>query len=529
MKTNALVFLLSSLLFLQPKLATSQNYEIETGSEFTASHSQSFRFLAKDQSTYYYVQYNGPFSNPVQQRVYLKTLDKDLNPTSEKIVSLGKGKEAESLEFAITSKQKKSFILSSRTDRKERIHYLFSRKVNYEDFSLPTEGEVVVRTPFEGNSFFSNARYILRASRDSSKFLVYTKLSSKKNDPEKFYFVVFDDEMKLIWEKEIILPFSDRLFKVQEARIDNKGNIYLLGKRYRDKLKELVKGLPNYYHSLFFINKDGISDEFKVVTKEKILTDMNLGIVNGQDIICSGVFREEESKKQGVFYFRVDAKDKGIIAKSYKYLDVSMIGSKYEQEKINEQTNQKKKEKMEEELFKYYTFRDLVLREDGGSILIGESTYASVDGTKYESRTETRYYADFILLVLIDPQGEIEGTKLIQKAQTQLNSTRFISYSLSIHQNRLFFLFNDHIKNSNLKEGEGPWTYVAGALGTKANSGLSLTKFEDGELAERKFLSSFAELDNFWVLPSISSQAFDGESLLILRKKNKVKFGRVKY
>lgn len=529
MKTNALVFLLSILLFLQSESGFCQDYEIKTGSEFTATSGQKFRFLAKDASNYFFIQFNGPFSNPAQQKVYLKTLDNKLNLASEKIVSLGKGKLTESLEFAFSTKQKKSFILSSRTDRKDKVHYLFSRKVEYGNFSIPDEGKTIVKTPFEGNSFFSNARYILRTSRDSSKFLVYTKLNSKKNDPEKFYFVVFDDEMNLVWEKKINLPFSDRLFKVQEVRIDNQGNIYLLGKRYRDKLKELVKGRPNYYHSLFFINKDGISEEFKVVTKEKILTDMNLGLVNNQDVICAGIFREEESKKQGVFYFRVDAKDKGIIAKSYKYLDISMIGSKYEQEKINEQNNQKKKEKMEEELFKYYSFRDLVLREDGGSILIGESSYYKEDATKYESRIETRYYADFILLVMIDPQGEIEGTKLIQKAQTQLNSTRFISYSLRIHQNGLYFLFNDHIKNSNLAEGEGPWTYVAGALGTKASSGISLTKFESGEISERKFLSSFSNLDNFWVLPTLSSQAFDGESLLILRKKNKVKFGRVKY
>jgi hypothetical protein len=99
--------------------------------------------------------------------------------------------------------------------------------------------------------------------------------------------------------------------------------------------------------------------------------------------------------------------------------------------------------------------REILIKEDGGVVLIGEQFYIRVVTTTStdangNTRTTTTYYYYYndIIVVNIDGKGDIDWAKKIPKRQVTTNDGGYYSsYSLSVVEDKLYFIFNDHLKN----------------------------------------------------------------------------------
>merc|ERR1711916_334994 len=103
--------------------------------------------------------------------------------------------------------------------------------------------------------------FSLAESRDKSKFMLYDSDIYDRGENEKFTVRVCNDDMQLLWNKKITIPYEDKLFEIENYRVDNFGNAYILGIEYKDKLRTRRRGKPNYQYKILSYKNGG--EDFK--------------------------------------------------------------------------------------------------------------------------------------------------------------------------------------------------------------------------------------------------------------------------
>ena len=104
-----------------------------------------------------------------------------------------------------------------------------------------------------------------------------------------------------------------------------------------------------------------------------------------------------------------------------------------------------------------YELMPLVLRKDGGLLLMAEQRYVYQSGGVFgdsPSSGEVDYNYKDILLVSLDKNGEIEWSKILHKEQFSTNdNARYSSFFVFKNRSSIRILFNDHIQwNSGILE-----------------------------------------------------------------------------
>jgi hypothetical protein len=123
-------------------------------------------------------------------------------------------------------------------------------------------------------------------------------------------------------------------------------------------------------------------------------------------------------------------------------------------------------DKRKAELYNF-ALDDLILRNDGGAVLVAEQFYVYEDqefdnfGVGFNrfgnpnNAVRTNYFYNYndIIVVNIRPTGEIEWTARIPKKQETVNDGGYYSsYAMSIQPTGLYFLYNDNARNFDDKK-----------------------------------------------------------------------------
>ena len=149
-------------------------------------------------------------------------------------------------------------------------------------------------------------------SKDSTHLLIYNDLPYQKNESERFGFRVFDKDFNSVWEKDIVLPYPDNQFTVEEYQVDDFGNVHLLGVLYTDSAKWRRRGSPTYqYVILTYMDKGERMEEFRVGLEDKFVTDLTFRVTKKGELICSGfLFRKRDLQCERRLLFPPRTKDK---------------------------------------------------------------------------------------------------------------------------------------------------------------------------------------------------------------------------
>lgn len=136
-----------------------------------------------------------------------------------------------------------------------------------------------------------------------------------------------------------------------------------------------------------------------------------------------------------------------------------------------------------------YNLRDIVLKEDGGAVLVAEQffvrimahTYTDANGVMH-TNTYKKYFFNDIIVVNVDEQGEIMWANKIPKRQATVDDGGyFSSYTMAVVKDKLYFVFNDNPKNlSAYKEGKPAVFY-----GTKDAVAVLLEVSMDGNIRKQ--------------------------------------------
>lgn len=364
--------------------------------------------------------------------------------------------------------------------------------------------------------------FLFRLSNDSSHVLIVANPPYEKYADEKFNIHLIDAGLQKKWTREIMPPYKDQYFSLDNYIITAEGNVYILATISRDKTvmtRAERRTTPTYYHSALMYNpaNDSLS-EYKIQLDPKFISDIIMTVDSAGDIICSGFYSNKSSNAIiGTFYMKISkatgkAEREGTMDFSSEFLTQFMSTKRAAKKK---------------ELYDY-NLRYLVQRNDGGAILVAEQYYETqVCNTDPRTGTTTctyYYYYNDIVVVNIKPDGTIEWARKIPKLQVSRNDGGyFLSFAFAVSGNSLYFMFNDNPKNLAVVAGKG-YKY----MNNVTKSVAVLVNMEMNGEQTRQTMFRNRDLKTY-LRPKLSLQVGEKRMFLYGQKRNTFKIASVDF
>ena len=425
-------------------------------------------------------------------------------------------------------------IFSVLNDKNTKTKILFAQTVNKKTLKLSPKLTNIGTINYGGSKRGYTGSFSFNVSKDDKRILIYYSLPFKKGENQKLSFHIYDKDLNSVWKKAITMPYEDELFQVKSHQIQDNGDMYLLTKIFQEKPKDRIKGKPNYHYQIFaYSNKGKSVKEYPIVLKDKFLSEMNITINNQGDIICAGFYSNYSSNSlDGSYFLKIDSESKNIVSKNFKEFGLDFITQNMT-DKQKKKTEKRDEKGQDAELYKY-ELDQIILREDGGAILVGEQYYVRVTTTTTSegaTRTVTHYYYNDILVISINPKGEIDWTEKIAKRQHTTDDGGFYSsYVVSVVGDRINFIFNDNIKNlATAKMTKGKEKGIVYNFTSRFKSSVAVLVQVDADgrqVKEALFNAKEAEL---LIRPKVCEQISDNEVVIYGKKRKTERVGKVTF
>ena len=462
--------------------------------------------------------------------IALEHYDNNMDQSKSVEIELKHNKKNHELEYVLQF-HGGLYLFTSYKDQKQKQNFLYVQRINTKSLKPEGEPREIASINYEGERKSNSGSFDYSLSSDSTKMLIFYKLPVNKKEKERFGFHVFDEKMSEIWRKEITLPYEEELFDVERYKVDNAGNVHLLGMIYSEKRKIKRRGEVNYkYQVLSYREKGSILTEYPIEIPDMFLTDMQIAITPNQDIICAGFYSEKGKRSiKGSYFVKVDGKTKAIKQKNFKEFGSDFI-TQHMSERKAERTRKKIEKGKNVEMYEF-DLDDLVIREDGGVILIGEQYYVHIMSSTstgpngiVTTRTTTYYNYNDIIVININPLGEIEWAQKIPKLQvTKEDGGFFSSYTMAVVHDKLFFVFNDNPKNLFPKAGKS-YNFKPG----KRESTVVLVTLD--MLGNQKKVPLFMTADAAVIIrPKVCEQISENELVVFGQRKKNQRFAKIKF
>mgnify|MGYP006268641477 CR=1 FL=1 len=454
MKYNTLVFLIALLGGVAPCVQAQQDQvpaEISWGPDLSEPAGSRITKVIDVASNAYYVlrqKEEGAFSYP---KVFVEQYDN--KQRLKRSVELGLKYKGKRRAFEDVVKIGGTFyFFTSFNNEAQRKNYLFYQPLNRR---LQPARKLVKIADIPAANKARPGAFNLLISEDSSKVLLYSQLDNKKREPERFALRVFDNQLNPLWQRNITLPYSEQQFSVEDYRVDEAGNVYLLCLQYMDGKRSIRRGNANYQYVILAYTGGGErKKEYRIAIDGKFISDMNFRIGDDGALTCAGFYSEKgTSSVKGTCFFKVDPETEQAFNVSLQEFDFEFRTA------FMQQGEQRRAERAEQsgdlgrqaELSRF-AINDLILRSDGGAVIVAEQffiferTYRNYwDGIL---RSDFFYNYNDIIVVNIRPDGSMEWSVRIPKRQETVNDGGyFSSYAMAIVRDRIYFIFNDNSRN----------------------------------------------------------------------------------
>ena len=381
----------------------------------------------------------------------------------------------------------KMWLLSYFYNQKLQKTFLFAQEIK--KGSLTLDDNLIKVGEQSGSNRELADVFSFTISKDSSKIVIFNQQPNEKNQ-QSFTINVYDGDFNELWSKNAKLPYNRNKFDVHETLVDKSGNVYLMGIVYYDSKTRLIRdGKPTYQYDLVAYVRDSTLDaqEYKIDLKDKFVSNLTFRANDENDLVFCGFYSEKNAEGiKGSCFFKINPKTKDMSSVSTREFDFGFVTANLsDRDKTRAKDAIAKDNKSREPELANYNLDKLILRSDGGAILIAEqyvveqryrnnypySPYGSFYNPYYYNSWGYRslyspygynnynnnrvdYYFNYndIIVVNIQPDGEIAWTSRIPKRQLSINDNgTYSSYAMSVVADKLYFVFNDDARNFNPK------------------------------------------------------------------------------
>ncbi len=357
--------------------------------------------------------------------------------------------------------------------------YQFQRKntVHCMAVKMDSDGNLLsepmqLDSTIDANSFGSNRLYSLVVSEDKKKIMIF-KINSHNEKSHVLTTCLFDQNFSLIRKSRIELPMPQRNDFLAEFALDNDGDLICIrasGTAQNDNINKvsLITKKANY-------DEAHISD---LAVKGIYLDDIHIKVdnLNKHYLITSFFGKQRRGNIEGIYFTLWDKNS------DKELLNATTVFSDEFKEDAKGQNGARA-------AFNDYFLKNIIVRRDGGFMMISESVFTSSKGSTlnrwdylygspfwspmdyyswnspmggiglspwgrnnsfFSNNNQVRYYAENIAVISFDAKGNMEWSNMIRKNQFDDNSENFIGFSMLNAGDQLNFIFNMQEKNQNV-------------------------------------------------------------------------------
>jgi hypothetical protein len=513
MKKTLTLLLSVFTLLAYGQLPQTQKVDVNWGEAFKSKKTIYSKVLKTEGDLIYVLKF-------VKGETIIEVIDKNLN--SKKEIPVSEEMDGDDLTYeGLVSFQDNFVIMCSMINKKEKTNSLYYSTIS--ESGSQSKWTKLVSMDYLKKRKSGDFSYDI--SQDSSKFMLYYNVPFEGKDaPEKFGFLVLDEKLDQIWQKEIELSYNESLFYVTNFEVDDIGNAYILGREYAAK-EDRIKGMANYkYHILSYKNEGLDYKDFEIALDDKFITDITFGFSN-ENITCAGFYSENGQRSiKGSFYVLIDGETQKPIKSTFKPFDEDFITQDWTEKQINKAKKKEKKKNKAIEAYEY-DLRDFIVHSDGGVTMLAEQYYVHVVTTtttdangNTTTKTTYHYYYNDIIIVDISNEGTINWTSKIDKYQHSIDDGGYMSsYALMVTDDKLHMIYNMRARNVYEKDERKELTKEE----KKAYLTLFVTVDNKGEVEEEILIDNRQE--ETFIVPKLCEEFGDNQMFLFTQRGGKTK------
>ncbi len=438
--------LILSLVLMISTLATyAQKFQIKWGPEYKKEGGLfSWDYLLGSDDKYFYA-LSDPRGKPNVQKFDFNC---KLISAAPMQLDLGKGKTA------VTDMIKagtKTYIMLTNRDKKAGVINYFHTQMKNGKFSASVKNFFALALDY---SFIESSFDV----SPNGNYIAGVATSRGKNKEEVLKVIVFDNDLKISWEKTFPLKISDRRIYIQQSIVDDNGAVFVSAKHY-DSDEAYKKGLPRYKYVVYKL-ADGEKVETEVdLGDDKAPWDAGLFPAAEGGVYVGGFYSKTSTSRgsaDGVFIATVTGgKSK---ANAYPFTAEFLQGL------------QTKKQEKKDEGITRFDIDYLVKLPDGTLTFIAEKYYITTH-TVSNGKTTTTYYvyhSEEIVAPRFSGEGKLLSMDKVDKVFSS-KSPLVVSYSFFVKDNSIVLVYNDFKTREERKaagKGRAIYTDISYISGT---------------------------------------------------------------
>ena len=289
----------------------------------------------------------------------------------------------------------------------------------------------------------SQGDFTIRASRDRTKFAVFTNPPFERKSNENFYVRVYDAQLSELWNADVELSYRDRNFHIGAFDLTNSGEVFMLCVYdYNPNFNApMGKDLEYKLMRIAGADKSQIS-EYDLGLRDVAVHTIGLECdLDDNQMAISGFYgRRNFIDMDGALYLSVDQTSGEVLSSNLNAFTSEFVG----------QFN-RYRAKRGKGIRKNFVFRDFVPRPDGGAYIVAEDYEVRVVTTQNGRTTTTNYYYYYndIIVLSISKEGNVDWYAHVPKRQTSVNDGGYyLGYKFLVNEDGLHFVYNDNRKNA---------------------------------------------------------------------------------
>ncbi len=409
------------------------------------------------------------------------------------------------------------FLFSSFRNDELKKRVIFVQAIDKKTLSPKKDIQKLAEIDFESGKEARSSNFSVTTSRDDSKVMVYYNTPYKKGEPEEYGIHVYDSSFEELWSQQVKLPYNDDLFELERTHISNDGEAHVIGKVLLEKKDRKRKDPDGNFVIIGYNGTEADQKIYQVDLGNNFVNTMMVGSTDNNELLCGGFYRgSNKSGSTGAFFVKIDRTSRTMTHQSLQEFNAEFVAQDLKKGAAKKAL--KADEGSRNAGVPSLLSQELIPREDGGLVLVGEQYYLVTTTTSNGQggqTTRTSYHYDDIIVVNIDPSGNIEWTEKVPKRQASGADGYFLSYTSMVKDDKVYFVFNDNPKNLAYK-GDGKWK----ALSLK-DAELMLVEIDgDGRVFRESMLGKSGA--NVIARPKVSAQ-IDEKNLIIYAERKKDK------
>lgn len=317
------------------------------------------------------------------------------------------------------------------TAKKKGKRYL--RIENFDKLGVMKDSMTIDTSP----NLFDAVNFKIQKSEDESKALIY----NVKFDKTIQAMLVDVENLKVLWKKNFDKLNINQFFQIKQFVVSNKGDFCLV----LMKDNSFINKERTRFELYTILNGTTKLEQLEVAMEEKLSPSSMFKFDNlNNSLIGAGLYSEKNTiRSQGTFHINIP------LSKPESY---SLTFNKFDEEFLKEFL--RKKNVGSNTGIASTEIRDVVLRKDGGILLMGEKIETKMRngnnltvGFNNDEGIKADFYYDQIFVSSIHPDGKEHWTDIIQKKQYSFDDGAiYSSYFQFVSKQGLHLLFNDDVR-----------------------------------------------------------------------------------